>query len=165
LRGSTCVALSRFFNRGDEVHDALTGLTWEEKSDGAAHNVNERYNWSVGTWATGWREDGSAWDAITQTNTEALANSRGWRMPTLVELQSLLYPYPCVGAGGGPNCTCPRHPCISGAFGASSAVLHWSSTRWAGQGNYVWAVEFYGGAVYPTDVLTQAAVRAVRGGM
>ena len=83
------------------------------------------------------------------------ANHCDWRIPTVVELKSILLgPYPCGTS-----------PCIDPTFGPTQASSYWSSSSLAAPG-YAWYVYFNDGNVGSSDFFKDLALyaRAVRGG-
>ncbi len=156
----------RFVDNGDgTVTDNLTGLVWEEKTnkDGIAnladpHDADNRY--ALSSNAAG-NPDGSAFTNFLATlNTTAFAGHTDWRLPTVVELRTILAsPFQC---SVGP-------PCVDAAFnnGTSSYTqsgYYWSSSFFTPSVGFAWFVNFNGGAVNLSSTTFQYGVRAVRGG-
>jgi hypothetical protein len=168
--------LLRFVDNGDgTITDNLTGLMWERKlaadgSDGGncaavdqvdrdIHCVNNLYSWATG----GSAPNGTMWTVfLTTINLDATddpkatchANYCDWRIPTVVELQSILHtPF--------PNCTVD--PCIADGFsGPTQAFDYWSSTTFASDPGDAWVVGFDDGSVSNSLKSNGIRVRAVR---
>ncbi len=79
--------------------DNLSALVWEKKDnlDGSVnfadpHDADNYYSWSAGV---PYAENGTAFtgfltDATTGLNVTGFAGASGWRLPTLVELQTII---------------------------------------------------------------------------
>ena len=154
------------------VTDTLTGLMWEKKThDGTLHDVSSTYQWTgtgdsqpTGTLfsvflsglnggATGVGNCQSP-DGTAQTG--GFAGHCDWRLPTVAELRTiLLAPSPCSVM-----------PCVDQVtFGPTVASAYWSSTS-STNFTEVWTVNFHDGSVGERlKSASQAAVRAVRGGV
>jgi len=171
----------RYRDNGDgTVTDYDTGLQWEQKNSPDAiayfpnpHDFDNRYTWSTGTGlADGQivteflsRLNGSA-PALFGLNpcvsadgtavTGGFAGHCDWRLPTIVELQTiLLAPSPCGTS-----------PCIDPIFGPTAASNHWSVTTVTGFPDVAWDVFFNDGFVSSGGLKVNVyAVRAVRGGL
>jgi len=155
----------RFVDNGDgTITDVYTGLMWEQKTaDLSVHDRDNVFTWS----ATGTAPDGTAYTSFlavlngTSADgniiTGCFAGHCDWRLPTSVELQTiLLAPFPC-----GTN------PCIDPVFGSAQSAVqdYFSATTYGGDPSYAWAVEFSDGfATAPRKTLAWF-VRAVRGGL
>lgn len=179
LVGSACVG-DRFTDNGDEtVTDNLSALVWEKKQDldgtqnySDPHDADNTYRWSA-SYASGGREDGTAFtDFLGTVNSGAgFAGSNGWRLPTLVELETTILDFACTGAARGPRCNCPvvsPAPCVDPELDAANtqADYYWSSTTFFPSPLNAWVVTFsnlYTDASDKTNV-DHFHVRAVRGG-
>src|SRR5689334_20657511 len=83
--------------------------------------------------------------------TGGFAGHCDWRLPTVVELQTI---FDCRAG----------NPCIDAPFGPTASGAYWSSTDHSSSGpSLTWVVDFSDGSVgvYPADTGT-AYVRAVR---
>lgn len=156
--GTPC-AQPRFVDNGDgTVTDNLTSLVWEQKvDDGGVHDPDDGYSFSTGA---PWLEDGTVFTSfLPALNDAAFGGSRGWRLPTLAELATIvLAPYPC-GSG----------PCIDPIFGP--VKTSWYSTASGTPSSPAtsvddqWLVGFNSGEVtYFPGKNGNVSVRAVRGG-
>jgi Protein of unknown function (DUF1566) len=152
----------RFVDNGDgTVTDTETGLMWEQKDDaGGIHDQDNLYTWS----ATGTGPDGTAFttflaslNGTTSDGTSmsgCFAGHCDWRLPTIVELQTiLLEPYPCSA-----------FPCIDPVLGPIAyPYFFWSSTGDGSNPAQAWDVRFSNGSIGPFDNTVGDEVRAVRG--
>ena len=156
----------RFVDNGDgTISDDQTGLMWEKKTeDGSIHDKDDTYTWS----ATGGAPDGTAFSVLLgtlnnhtsdgggTTITACFAGHCDWRLPNILELQTiLLEPRPCG-----------TDPCIDSIFGPTFSRRYWSSTSSLAPGE-AWLVNFRSGSVGagPLRKSSIYAVRAVRGGL
>ena len=129
------------------VTDNVTGLMWEQKTtDGTIHDTNNTYNWS------------DAFDVFLKGLNDAnFAGNNDWRIPNIIELQSILdYGY---GAPG----VLAINPIFTNT---SSTYSYWSSTTAVAGGytTYAWTISFsneFMGTCIKTGLIY---VRAVRGG-
>jgi hypothetical protein len=158
--GATCDQ-ARFEDNGDgTVTDWLTGLQWEKKDSlddvqntGNSHDADNEYSWSL----IGSRADGTAFTSFLATlnGGGCFAGQCDWRLPTLVELQTiLLEPYPCGTS-----------PCIDPVFGPTVPGVYWSATTSATGLDVAWNMIFDDGTVLNGFKFSALLVRAVRGGL
>jgi hypothetical protein len=177
LTGSTCkLGLDNRFTEDvadGVVTDNLTGLVWELKDDRDGvtdftnpHDADNSYAWSTGSN----KEDGTAFTSFlgTVNGGAGFAGANGWRLPTMVELQTIMLDFACTGAGGTAKCRCPSSPCVDPALDATNtgADHYWSATSYVPYASNAWDVSFGGGDVFHTSSETNAFyVRAVRGGL
>ena len=116
--GQRFIVLSSYADQA--VLDKETGLVWEQ---------------SPSTVHLPWL------DAHVGCNVKAVGNRRGWRLPTIQELASLIDP-----TGSSPDALPPGHPfsnvqsSVSGARGGLS--LYWSATTRAAVPSLAWIVLF-----------------------
>src|SRR5262249_3783017 len=118
LATSTCIG-TRFADNGDgTVTDNLTLLTWEKKTkaDATANHSDEDDADNDSTWRTGapYGGSGTAFTSFLTTlnGGSGLAGANNWRIPKLVELQTLVLDYNCAGSSGNPGCSCSVSPCV-----------------------------------------------------
>jgi hypothetical protein len=157
----TCVG-DRWIDDGDgTVTDNLTTLQWEMKTDldGTAnaldpHDADNAYTWT----ATGTAADGTVFtDFLATLNTACFAGHCDWRLPTLLELHTIL-------AGSHP---CTTSPCIPAIFGPTATDLYWTSITISGPPGpaSVRLVSFHDGYASSWEKTSSYRVRAVRGGL
>lgn len=121
---------SRYFISNGITTDALTGLQWEEMAS------SRRMNWT---------------DAVAYCVNQRTGGVSGWRIPNLIELQTLV------------DFTISAPPLNATAFSGVDAADFWSSTPDAGNVVNFWNVYFssYGFSNYDL-VTTLERVRCVR---
>jgi hypothetical protein len=120
-----------YMDNGDgTVTDKVTGLMWQQAVAATSY-----------TWA----------DAVAYCPTLTLAGHSDWRLPSRIELLSL------VDVG-------QFSPSINGTyFPSTPATPFWSSSRLAGSSSFAWGVLFgNGGAGYGVGVSDSHRVRCVR---
>ncbi len=162
--GSAAVGCRYGVNGDGTVTDYDTGLQWERKTDdGTVHDFGNDYTWSPndgppdGTAFTtflGTLNDGRSADGTTSTG--CFADRCDWRLPTIVELRTIVDPTaPGCGDGG---------PCIDQTvFGPTVPSFYWSATSETEFHIFAWGVAF-GADGRVVSALKQAPlfVRAVR---
>ncbi len=129
---------------GDAVLDKETSLVWERSPE------TTQFVWSV---------------AQAHCNLKSVGNRKGWRLPTIQELASLVDP---TIASPGP--TLPvGHPFLNVQVladpaqpGSSSA--YWSANTWSSDQTVAWDLTFNTGVVANTSKTTLHYVWCVRGG-
>jgi len=164
------VCLPRYVGNGDgTVTDNETGLMWEKKTGAVGignptdvHDVNNRYPWTD----TGRDPDGTLYTEFLATlnsnnsddpNSVCFANHCDWRIPTIVELQTII-DSTASGCGSGA-------PCINSAFGPTSTGFYWSSSSSATNNHITaWGANFNDGDVNIGGKFPRIYARAVRGG-
>ncbi|MFO0855715.1 MAG: DUF1566 domain-containing protein [Planctomycetia bacterium] len=117
---------------GEGVLDKETGLVWEKSPD------TTRRTWT---------------NAIYYAYDKNVGGRKGWRLPTVEELASLVDPTrsnPALPSG---------HP-----FANVQSDYYWSSTTVVGGTSVAWNVHFYAGGVYYDDKTNNYYVWCVRGG-
>lgn len=118
------------------VRDKVTGLMWELKTDDSGPRDKDLLFTNIGDGRAG---DSSAY--VAAVNATGLCGAGDWRMPTRIELESLLdfsvaYPGARIDTQWFPN---------------SPATLHWSSTSAevnAGGSGYFWVTSYYAANQY-----------------
>ena len=128
------------------VRDEVTGLVWENKTASGPHAVNTRYSRQR-------TDPGNAGTLVRQTNAEALCGYRDWRLPALMELQSLVdYGIPFPG------------PVQAQAlFPLSLGEAYWTGSLDGRQPDQAYVVQWDDGQVYRDSLGAAHAVRLVRG--
>jgi len=99
---------------GPTVTDTRTGLIWQKQDDGVAR-----------TWG----------DALSYCESLVLAGQSGWRLPNIIELESI-------------TDDSRSNPAADPVFTNTKAAYYWSSTTYTDNASYGWDVGFYDGNVY-----------------
>jgi len=142
----------RFVDNGDgTVTDTQTGLMWEKKDDGGGlHDKDNTY-----TWADAMSEfisEVNGYGAGGGVQTGGLGGHSDWRMPTYVELTTiLLQPFPCG-----------TMPCIDSIFGATATDSYWSSTTSSANTSNAYDSSFFNGGLGNQQKTNTFYARAVR---
>lgn len=111
------------------VRDNVTGLTWERSPAATTY-----------TWAS----------AKTHCTVLSLAGLSGWRLPTYIELLSIVD-------------YSKYNPAINAVvFPGTQSSVYWSSSPYASSASYAWAVHFYVGYTYSSAQSDTYYVRCVR---
>lgn len=113
----------------DVVVDRVTGLTWERVMDGVTRTLSDSKLYCAGL---------------------TLAGKNDWRVPTRIELVSLL------------DFTRATPPTIDPVAFPNTISGYWSSSPMAGDPTLAWGVNFGGGYTYRLYVTTTNHVRCVR---
>jgi hypothetical protein len=115
---------TRFVDNGDgTVLDRETGLTWTKD----AHIP----------WGQGWPNEEEWGNAVNMAIQMTIANRKGWRLPTVEELASLIDPSrsnPALPAG---------HPFIN-----VQSNIYWSSTTYEFNSDFAWGVSMADGSAF-----------------
>jgi hypothetical protein len=162
LAGSVCVG-ARLVDNGDgTVTDNLTALQWEKKDNGDGipnfadlHDADNWYAWSVFTETAA---NGTVYTSfLSSLNSACFAGQCDWRLPTMMELQTILAePYPCQTG---------ITICIDDVFGKPAPLdtFYWSSTSDDPDAR---VVDFYfGSADFRLKTNEVAVARGVRAGL
>ncbi len=129
------IVLTSFNNQA--VFDKETGLIWEQSPD-----TNPR-NW---------------FDAQALCNKKTVGNRKGWRLPTIQELASLIDPSVFAPPSILPPLP-PGHP-----FNVQP-LNYWSATTFASDSSFAWLVNFFGNGFVGAGGKTNSLfVWCVRGG-
>lgn len=157
-------------NGNGTITDIETGLQWEKKDDsGGIHDWENTYTWSTGD---PWLMDGTIWTIfLSELNGDCFAGYCDWRIPSRVELETLLYleapsvslTYEAFDMGCHDGCPITMCSCTASSY--------WSATSNSNRPDTAWFVNFYDGYnpsydghVYYGYKPYDAYVRAVRGG-
>lgn len=171
LNTSGCTNARFVDNPDGTITDHQTGLMWEKKSGGSStafdsqgvgnclNCVNDPYSWpgAMSEWLSALNGRTDDWP-YTQPG---YAGYSDWRLPTIVELQTILD----TGAG---VCGGESGPCVNTIFNDSDSftavdVLYWSSTSFAATPWGALGVHFVNGDVGGNYKGFGLHVRAVRG--
>ncbi len=160
LVGTTC-DVARFVDNGDgTVTDNLSALVWEKKDElDGIHNKDTTYSWTTSDGDLT-DEDGTVFtDFLATLNAgEGFAGANGWRLPTFVELLTIVLPEPYI---------CVTNPCIDPIFGPTNDP-YMTSTTYGNLLTSEWLISFSDGSA-GTGVGKSNAIyyyaRAVRGGL
>jgi hypothetical protein len=159
---------ARFVDNGDgTITDNQTGLMWEKKSGGASTSqdgqgvgnclqcVEDTYTWAVVM--SEWLSAVNGRIAVDRPQT-GYAGHSDWRLPTIVELQTIVDSTAGLCGGG-------SGPCVAPIFNDSDSFTvasnYWSSTTTADPSS-AWLVNFEFGGAFLTDKSVGNSVRAVR---
>jgi Protein of unknown function (DUF1566) len=134
--GAVGEALPKTASTWSCVRDKVTGLMWELKTDDGGPRDKDALFTNVGDGRAG---DSSAY--VAAVNAAGLCGAGDWRIPTRIELESLLdfsvaYPGARIDTQWFPN---------------SPATLHWSSTSAeviGGGSTYRWVTSYYAANQY-----------------
>jgi len=119
---------------GAAVLDRETGLVWEQSP-----------NTELRTWI----------NAHSHCYQRTVGGRKGWRLPTIEELASLIDPN---NPGGNPDLP-PGHP-----FSNVQSSVYWSATTDASNASFAWFVGLNFGSVFNVDKSDASFVWCVRGG-
>jgi hypothetical protein len=120
---------------GAAVLDRETGLVWERFPSGTLTDLDT---------------------ALSQCNASGVGNRRGWRLPTVQDLASLVDP--TVAAPG------PALPAGHPFIGVQVEFFYWSATASAAHADSEWGVGFRDGTVARLGKAVAHHVWCVRGG-
>ncbi len=144
-----------YTDNGDgTITDNRTGLMWEKLSDdGSIHD------WHVtDTWPNAFALK------VAVLNSASFAGYADWRVPNLVELQTLVHygeVNPAVDAIFHTACT---PGCSVTMCSCTHSVSYWSSTAYRNSPSNAWVVDFFDGNAFAIAKTSSSNVRAVRGG-
>lgn len=167
-RTTTPTPLPRFVDNGNgTVSDSTTGLTWAKQSDdGGITDKDNLYTW------TATHPDGRPTGTLFLTYLPWLNNGnfgghRDWRIPTDVELRTILDPAtphpgsPLVAAAFNQDC---RPGCGVTQCSCTVANSYWTATTVPQSTDRAWYVSFNNGNTGTALKVQQLYGRAVRGG-
>lgn len=128
-------------NNDGTVQDKITGLLWKRCSEGQSGASCNNGTAVTYTW----------WNAMALAADTDFAGAKGWRLPTITELATLLE-YQCT------------MPAINmKMFPATPATNFWSATPYAGYVNGAWNLNFNDGVHDNSSKNYRLYVRLVRG--
>lgn len=141
---------SRFEDLGTTILDNQTGLEWEKLTDdGSIHDYDNAYTWS----------DASS-VKVAALNTSGFASASDWRLPSSVELFTLVdhaVPNPAIlalfNSGCASGCT---------ACSCSKSLGYWTPESYLADGTRAWYVTFSAGTANVGLKSGSFHVRAVR---
>ena len=135
------IVLSSYNN--EAVFDSETGLVWEQSPSVTGGPANDgRRNWGI---------------AQIYCNQLNVGNRKGWRLPTLQELASLV-------DGDPANISSPRLPPGHPFSSNVQSSFYWSATSHLTDASDAWGVRFGGGVVVPIGRSGGNFAWCVRGG-
>lgn len=154
----------RFRDNGDNtVTDLDTGLMWIKLTglDGIPQpfilDVDDRFDWHR-TIAVGAALGGASnADQIGLIPFPGNALYDDWRMPSILEVESLVDPT-ASGCGTGSACIDP-------IFEPNRVDLYWTSSTWRDDSGFGWAVNFFSGGIAIRSKAEPHFARAVRRGL
>lgn len=117
---------------GETLTDTTTGLVWQDNSDAKSIRMDAK-------------------GAKAYCDALELEGMKGWRLPEVKELQSILD----IKRG---------EPTIKNSFTHVDSIgFYWASTPYAPDDTYGWAVYFYDGKTEKADLKQKGFIRCVRG--
>lgn len=148
-----------YTDNGDgTITDNVTGLMWEKLADdGSLHDRDNVYTWSD-TFTV----------KIAGLNSGVFAGYSDWRLPNVIELQSLVDFGQGVFIPIDDSLQSPCTPaCVVTACSCSTIAYTWTSTTQATVAARAFAVDFFAGSgeTRTQPKSTMSFVRAVRGGL
>ena len=146
-----------YTDNGDgKITDEQTGLMWEKLSnDGSIHDKGTSYTWA------------EAFAKVDALNTATFAGYTDWRLPNLLELESLRNLQnvnPAVSPEFNTNCGPNSAGCTVTTCSCIVPVGYWSSSTYAKNRQDAWSVTFIDGYTYAYSKGGYVYVRAVRDG-
>lgn len=149
----TAIGVSRdYVSNGDgTITDRRTGLMWEALSDDdSIHDVDSPFTWE------------QALAKATSLNAVAFAGHSDWRLPNILELESIVshgHVAPAISAIFASSCD---PGCSVTACSCNTASFYWTSTSNLDSPNMAWSVEFLRGATQFESKTERLFVRLVR---
>lgn len=128
ILGIACIS---FLAGSETVTDSINGLIWQDNTD--VKSIRKNFQ-----------------EAKAYCETLNLEGMRGWRLPSVKELQSII------------DIT-RAEPTIKNTFSNVDSIgYYWSSTPYAPDNTYAWSVYFYDGKTEKADKTQKGFIRCVK---